>query len=80
MKIISINANTEHCKNSFIQSLRDTIVDIEKGDIQIGIVGVVDKEGKSSYAEFSADPGPIIFRLVGFLEYLKQVFLERSHG
>jgi hypothetical protein len=78
MKVVSVNANTDYLKNSFRESLLEIIEQLDKGNVQLGFVATLDEEGTVYKEHFTKKPGPFLFRLIGFVEYVKSVLLEEA--
>lgn len=80
MKVVSIQANTEVCKQNFISTLEELIELVKNDKAQLSIVAALQSDGSSKWADYSSMAGFVSYQMIGFVDMLKDWVKAQYNG
>lgn len=78
MNLVSIQANTDVLKKQFIEHAEEMLQKLKDGEVQLAFIGILDENGTTYKHDFTNKPGPSLFRLMGFIEYIKALLIGEA--
>jgi hypothetical protein len=76
MKLVPIEANTNHFRDKTVKSLESIIEMLKSGKIEVFLSQFINTDGELATLSYTAAAKGSALRNIGLLEYAKDVFLE----